>query len=57
MKKIILKIDGMTCTACSSSLEKYLSKQEGIDDALVEILGAKQINALRKAGHYRRDVY
>lgn len=38
MKKIILKIDGMTCSACSSSLEKYLLKQEGIDDALVNLV-------------------
>lgn len=34
-----------------------LNMAQGIDDVLVEILGAKQINALRKAGHYRRDVY
>lgn len=38
MKKIVLKIDGMTCSACSSSLEKYLLKQEGIDDALVNLV-------------------
>ena len=38
MKKIILKIDGMTCSACSSSLEKYLLKQKGIDDALVNLV-------------------
>ena len=38
MKKIILKIEGMTCSACSSSLEKYLLKQEGIDDALVDLV-------------------
>ena len=25
MKKIILSIDGMTCSACSNGLEKYLS--------------------------------
>ncbi len=30
MKKAILKIDGMTCSACSSGLEKYLNKQTGI---------------------------
>ena len=30
MKKVLLKIDGMTCSACSSGLEKYLNKQEGI---------------------------
>lgn len=38
MKKIILKIEGMTCSACSSSLEKYLLKQEGINDALVNLV-------------------
>ena len=27
MKKVLLKIDGMTCSACSSGLEKYLNKQ------------------------------
>ena len=29
MKKIILSIDGMTCSACSNGLEKYLNKQNG----------------------------
>ena len=38
MKKIILKIDGMTCSACSSSLEKHLLKQKGINDALVNLV-------------------
>lgn len=38
MKKTILKIEGMTCSACSSSLEKYLLKQDGIDDALVNLV-------------------
>ena len=28
MKKVLLKIDGMTCSACSNGLEKYL-KEEG----------------------------
>ena len=40
MKKIILKIEGMTCSACSSGLEKYLLKQKGIDDALVNLVMA-----------------
>lgn len=40
MKKIILKIDGMTCSACSSGLEKYLLKQKGIEDALVNLVMA-----------------
>jgi len=30
LKKILLKIDGMTCSACSTGLEKYLNKQEGV---------------------------
>ena len=30
MKKVLLKIGGMTCSACSSGLEKYLNKQDGI---------------------------
>ena len=38
MEKIILKIEGMTCSACSSSLEKYLLKQEGINDVLVNLV-------------------
>ena len=40
MKKIILKIGGMTCSACSSGLEKYLLKQDGIEDALVNLVMA-----------------
>lgn len=30
MKKVILSIEGMSCSACSSNLEKFLSKQKGI---------------------------
>ena len=30
MKKVLLKIDGMTCSACSTGLEKYLNKQDGV---------------------------
>lgn len=30
MKKVLLRIDGMTCSACSTGLEKYLNKQEGV---------------------------
>ncbi len=36
MKKVLLKIDGMTCSACSSGLEKYLNKQDGIKQANVK---------------------
>ena len=38
MKKIILKISGMTCTSCSNSLEKHLRKQEGIINANVNLI-------------------
>ena len=40
MKKIILSIDGMTCSACSNGLEKYLIKQNGIFDASVNLVMA-----------------
>lgn len=38
MKKVLLKIDGMTCSACSSGLEKYLNRQEGIKTASVNLI-------------------
>ena len=38
MKKIILSIDGMTCSACSNGLEKYLNKQNGVFDASVNLV-------------------
>lgn len=38
MKKILLKIGGMTCSACSSGLEKYLNKQEGINQVSVNLV-------------------
>ncbi len=40
MNKIILVIDGMTCSACSNGLEKYLNKQEGIISASVNLVMA-----------------
>lgn len=38
MKKVLLKIDGMTCSACSSGLEKYLNKQDGVINATVNLV-------------------
>ena len=38
MKKVILSIDGMTCSACSNGLEKYLNKQNGIKQATVNLV-------------------
>ena len=38
MKKVLLKIGGMTCSACSSGLEKYLNKQDGVVRANVNLV-------------------
>lgn len=38
MKKVILNIKGMSCSACSNSLEKYLNKQNGIINATVNLV-------------------
>ena len=38
MKNIILEIEGMTCSACSNGLEKYLNKQNGIINANVNLV-------------------
>ena len=40
MKTIILAIDGMTCSACSNGLEKYMNKQNGIFEASVNLVMA-----------------
>ena len=40
MQKIVLKIEGMTCSACSNGLEKYLNKQDGIISASVNLVMA-----------------
>ena len=34
--KVILSIEGMSCSACSSALEKYLNKNIGIYKGKVE---------------------
>lgn len=38
MKKVIIKVGGMTCSACSSGLEKYLNRQKGINAASVNLV-------------------
>lgn len=43
MKKIILAIDGMTCSACSNGLEKYLNKQKGIISSSVNLVMANAL--------------
>ena len=40
MKKIILGVEGMTCSACSNGLEKYLNKQNGVYHACVNLVMA-----------------
>lgn len=41
MNKVILKIGGMSCSACSTHIEKYLNKQEGIRNAVVNLVMAQ----------------
>ena len=71
MKKILLKIEGMTCSACANGLEKFLNKQEGIECAIVNLVMAnalieydeqkleiKQIeNFIKKAGFKSAGLY
>lgn len=38
MKTIVLGVSGMTCSACSNGLEKYLNKQSGIYLAVVNLV-------------------
>lgn len=43
MQKIVLRIGGMSCSACSSGLEKYLNKQVGIKRASVNLVLANAL--------------
>ncbi len=38
MKKVILKVEGMTCSACSNHVEKYVKKQKGVIDVSVNLV-------------------
>lgn len=42
-KKISIDVVGMTCAACSSRVEKSLSKQEGVVSAAVNLLANKAV--------------
>ena len=53
MKKILLRIEGMTCSACSNGLEKYLNNQEGIINANVNLVIA---NALIEYDEEKLDI-
>ncbi len=37
MKKVLLKIGGMSCSACQNKVEKYLNKQDGVE-AIVNLV-------------------
>lgn len=43
MKKINLKIGGMSCSACSNGLEKYLNRQTGVISASVNLVMANAL--------------
>ena len=38
MKKVVIKIEGMTCMGCCSGLERFLNNQEGINKAEVSLV-------------------
>lgn len=38
MNKVILKVGGMSCSACSNHVEKYLQKQKGVIEASVNLV-------------------
>ncbi len=39
MQKVILKIEGMSCSACQNRVEKYLNKQEGVSASVNLVMG------------------
>ncbi len=43
MKKIILKIEGMSCSACQNRVEKYLNKQEGVTASVNLVLATASV--------------
>ena len=44
MKHIILNIEGMTCSACSNGLEKYLNKQKGVEATVNLVMATASID-------------
>ena len=43
MKNIILRIDGMSCSACSNGLEKYLNSKHGIKASVNLVMATANI--------------
>lgn len=56
MKKIVLRIGGMSCSACSNSLEKYLNKQNGIESANVSLVMANAVIEYDEAKLKLKDI-
>ena len=45
MRKVFLDITGMSCSACSSRIEKVVGRMEGVEDITVNLLTNKaQVN-------------
>ena len=44
MRKVILKIEGMSCSACQNRVEKYLNKQEGVEASVNLVMAQALIN-------------
>ena len=40
-QKITIEVQGMTCAACSSRVERVLNKNEGVSSAVVNLLANK----------------
>ncbi len=44
MKKVIIKIEGMSCSACQNRVEKYLNKQDGVEATVNLVMAQALIN-------------
>ena len=44
MKKVILKIEGMSCSACQNRVEKYLNKQDGVRASVNLVMAQALVN-------------
>ena len=44
MKKVILKVGGMSCSACSNRVEKYLNNQDGVIASVNLVMAQALIN-------------
>ena len=44
MKKVVLRVEGMTCSACQNRVEKYLNKQDGVEASVNLVMAQALIN-------------